>query len=174
MVTTLLDISGVQSERGRRPAPGWPSTPRERIYVHYTNAHADNRLVEYTMDGATVDLGTRPGRAREPPAPPTTRATWPSVPTGASYLALGDGDNVAIDDPNDDVPDVVNPAQDRTSLLGKILRINPRASATPARTATARQPVRGPVPRRAEVWAPRPAQPVAVLVRLGHRRPLPA
>ena len=35
----------------------------ERLYVHYTNANADNRLVEYTMSGggsgSTVDLTTR-------------------------------------------------------------------------------------------------------------------
>ncbi len=154
-VTTLLDISGYVSLSEGGGLLGLAFDPTgERLYVHYTNAHADNRLVEYTMDGATVDLGTRRVvlAVRQPPSY-HKGGDVAFGPDGRLYLALGDGDNVAIDDPNDDVPDVVNPAQDRTSLLGKILRINPRASATRPYRNPLGNPFVGQSPRRAEVWA---------------------
>lgn len=153
--TTLLDISGYISLAEGGGLLGLAFDPTgERLYVHYTNANADNRLVEYTMDGATVDLSTR--RVVLAVNSPSSYHKGGEVtfgPDGRLYLALGDGDNVAVDDPNDDVPDVVNPAQDRTSLLGKILRINPRAGATRPYRNPLGNPFVGQAPRRAEVWA---------------------
>lgn len=157
--TTLLDISGYVSLTEGGGLLGLAFDPTgERLYVHYTNANADNRLVEYTMSGggsgSTVDLTTR--RVVLAVHQPPSYHKGGDVafgPDGRLYLALGDGDNVAVDDPLDDVPDVVNPAQDRTSLLGKVLRINPRASATRPYRNPLGNPFVGQSPRRAEVWA---------------------
>lgn len=154
-VTTLLDISGYVSTSEGGGLLGLAFDPTgERLYVHYTNANADNRLVEYTMAGTTVDLSTR--RVVLAVHQPTSYHKGGDIsfgPDGRLYVAIGDGDNVAIDDPDDDVPDVVNPAQDRTSLLGKILRINPRASATRPYRNPLGNPFVGQSPRRAEIWA---------------------
>ncbi len=154
--TTLLDISGYISLNEGGGLLGLAFDPTgQRLYLHYTNANADNRLVEYTMNGnGTVNLATR--RVVLAVNSPTSYHKGGDVtfgPDGRLYLALGDGDGVAIDTPDDDVTDFPNPAQDRTSLLGKILRINPAASATRPYRNPLGNPFVGQSPRRAELWA---------------------
>ena len=79
-------------------------------------------------------------------------------PDGLLYIATGDGGNT---------PQL---AQDLTSRLGKLLRIDPRRSATRCLLDPGRQPVRRRRRRqRGRDLRLRPAQPVPVLVRPAHR-----
>jgi glucose/arabinose dehydrogenase len=87
------------------------------MYVSYTNTDGDSRLVQYTMDGDSVDTGSR--RALLAVDQPFSNHNGGDVkvgPDGLVYYGLGDGG--AADDPDDR-------ARDTDDLLGKILRIDP-------------------------------------------------
>ena len=86
-------------------------------------------------------------------------------PDGLLYVGLGDGGG------GDDQHGPIGNAQNLGTLLGKILRIDPRPSGGRPYRVPARQPVRRPRRREAGDLRVGPAQPVALLVRPRDRRP---
>ena len=84
-------------------------------------------------------------------------------PDGMLWIGLGDGGSG--NDPE-------NRAQDLGTLLGKMLRIDPTPSAGRPYTIPPDNPFVGPGRRPGRDLVLRPAQPVALHVRPGHRRPV--
>lgn len=140
-----------QGERGLlsiAPAPNFATNGR--FFAAYTGKEA-------TAGGATGDIhldafrpGPGGGLIREPilTIPHSTRANHNGGqlqlgPDGYLYLATGDGGGVG--DPDDN-------AQDIDSLLGKVLRIDPRPGATPAYVVPPDNPFVG-TAGADEIWA---------------------
>ena len=134
----------------RRPDPG---------HEHYLR---DRGVPALGLEPGRRRPATRPDRAGDP-APHATNHNGGQLqfgPDGLLYISIGDGGNTPTE------------AQNLTTLLGKILRIDPRGSAPGPVLDPARQPVR----RRRRAATPtrstlRPAQPLPLLVRPLHRRP---
>ena len=147
----LLDVTGYVNATQSGGLLGLAFDPTgARLYLHYTNANSDTRVVEYTMSnggtGATVDLSTRRVVLKVHQDFSYHKGGDLSFgPDGRLYLALGDGDA----DPTDGIPVA---AQDLGALLGKILRINPRPSATRPYRNPLGNPFVGHAPARAEIW----------------------
>ena len=109
-------------------------------------------------------------RAARPPdgrhaSPTTTAGCCCSGPDGHLYIGTGDGGG------GGDRHGARGNAQNLGSLLGKILRIDPRPSGGRAVLGPALEPVRRPLRRARRDLRLRPAQPVALLVRPPHGRP---
>lgn len=115
-----------------------------RLYVHFTNTRGHNRLVEYTMSGSTVDLTSRRVVLKVRQGETFHKGGDIAFgPDGHLYLALGDGDIEGAPEGH---------GQDRTTTLGKILRINPRAAVNrPYRNPLGNPFVNEPGARR-EIW----------------------
>ena len=148
--TPLLDISDYASTSEGGGLLGLTFDPTgARLYVHYTNAHADNRLVEYTManggTGATVDLTTRRVVLKVHQGESYHKGGDVTFgPDGHLYLALGDGDV-------ENGP--LGNGQSLSTLLGKVIRINPRAAVNrPYRNPLGNPFVTQAAPVRREIW----------------------
>ena len=138
-----------------------------RFYVYFTDRSGDERVQEFRRSRGSpnrADKSTRrPVLFDGRPVPePQRRACCCSAPT--AYLYIGTGDGGSGGDPE-------NRAQNLDSLLGKILRIDPRAQRLEPLPLAALEPVRGPRRARRDLRL-RAAQPLALLVRPPHRRPL--
>lgn len=107
---------------GERGLLGLAFSPDGRhLYLSYTNLDGDSRLDELTMgDGSTdVDLGSRRNVVRV--AQPFDNHNGGHLafgPDGLLYYGLGDGGGIGDPEGN---------AQNTATLLGSILRIDPRA-----------------------------------------------
>ena len=121
---TVLDFSDDVSTDSEQGFLGVAFAPDgEHVYVSYTNPDGDTRLDEYAVEGAgdaaTIDAGSRREvLAVDQPYPNHNGGGIAFGPDGLLYVGLGDGG--AGGDPEDR-------AQDPTSLLGKLLRIDPTA-----------------------------------------------
>ena len=125
--TPFLDISsrvvsgGEQGLLGLAFAPDYPRSGR--FYVNYTDVNGDTRIVEYRR-------GTSPDRANPRSARQLIFQDQPESnhnggqlafgPDGLLYIGLGDGGG------GDDQHGPIGNAQSLGTLLGKILRIDPR------------------------------------------------
>ena len=125
---SVLDISDEVSTDGEQGFLGAAFSPDgDRFYASYTNPAGDTRLDEFTVSGtgaaATIDATSRRlVFAQDQPFANHNGGNIAFGPDGLLYLGLGDGG--AAGDPDDR-------AQDRTDLLGKVLRIDPTAGDTP-------------------------------------------
>ena len=156
----------------RRTGPARPRVHRRRQRAPTSTtptSSGDTNVAEYAVaaDG-TFDVGqrTRAARRSTSPTPTTTVATSRSAPTACSTSRMGDGGSGG---------DPERRASDPTTLLGKMLRIDPTPSATcrtRSRPTTRSRRARRRHRRRPEVWAWGSAQPVAVRHRPGERRPV--
>ncbi|MDQ3462352.1 MAG: PQQ-dependent sugar dehydrogenase, partial [Actinomycetota bacterium] len=106
---------------GERGLLGLAFSPEgDHLYVSYTNLEGDSRLDEYAMGeaAAEIDLGSR--RTLLAVAQPFSNHNGGHIvfgPDGLLYYGLGDGGGGG---------DPENNAQDLTTLLGSVLRIDPR------------------------------------------------
>ncbi|MBA2436895.1 MAG: PQQ-dependent sugar dehydrogenase, partial [Acidimicrobiia bacterium] len=106
---------------GERGLLGLAFSPEgDHLYVSYTNLEGDSRLDEYAMGeaAAEIDLGSR--RTLLAVAQPFSNHNGGHIafgPDGLLYFGLGDGGGGG---------DPENNAQDLTTLLGSVLRIDPR------------------------------------------------
>jgi hypothetical protein len=100
-------------------APDYSSTGH--IYVFYTDQNDDLQIDEYTASASFAPASTRRGVLTIPhrDSPDHNGGQLQFGPDGYLYLSTGDGDSDGLDDVD---------AQDVDSLLGKILRIDPRPS----------------------------------------------
>jgi glucose/arabinose dehydrogenase len=115
----LVDVSGDTRAQGERGLLGAAFSPDgARFYASYTNLDGDSRLDEWVVAGEAVDPASRRTvLAQEQPFPNHNGGHVTFGPDGLLWYGLGDGGSGG--DPGDR-------AQDPTTLLGKLLRIDPR------------------------------------------------
>ena len=165
-LTSALDLADLTSVDGEQGLLGLTFTAAgDLAYVDYTDLDGTTTIVEYPV---LADGTPRPGHMRtllviEQPYPNHNGGDVAIGPDGMLYIGMGDGGSGG---------DPERRALDLSSLLGKLLRIDPTPSARPGLHDPADNPFVGDRRRPRRDLVDRAAQPVAVLVRLGHRRPV--
>lgn len=148
--STLLDLSGEISSGGERGLLSLAFAPDfERsglLYVDYTDPDGNTRVVEYrSRDGRTVDADSRRELLRiDQPFSNHNGGLLLFGPDELLYIGTGDGGSA--DDP-------MRNAQDRSNLLGKILRIDPKPSGGRPYTIPADNPFTGSGDARGEIYS---------------------
>lgn len=117
---TVLDISGIVRSGGEEGLLGMAFSPNgNRLYVYHTDNGGDNDVASYPMEGRRA-LAAQRRHLLEIPHPYNSNHNGGAIQLnprdGFLYIATGDGGGQG--DPGEN-------AQDRSSLLGKILRIDP-------------------------------------------------
>jgi glucose/arabinose dehydrogenase len=116
----VLDITGAVSSSGEQGLLGIACSPDGRfLYVDYTDRNGDERLDEYPLPASDV-LDPRAARnllTIPDPAPNHNGGGLLFGPDGKLWYALGDGGGAG---------DQYDNAQNRNTLLGKLVRIDPR------------------------------------------------
>lgn len=155
-VSTFADISsavgcgsgGCTGERGllsMAPAPDFHSSGR--LYVDYANdADGMIHIAELRAFGGTAAIGTL-RNVLTIPHPEDSNHNGGQLQFGPDgYLYISTGDGGGENDKHEN-------AQNLDSLLGKILRIDPRQSGLLAYTVPAGNPFVGTVGAKAEIWS---------------------
>ena len=151
----FLDVSrqivsgGEQGLLGLAFAPDYARS--RRFYVNYTNRSGDTRIVEYRRSRRSADVAD-PRSARvlirqDQPEPNHNGGQLAFGPDGFLYIGLGDGGGG-----NDQHGERGN-AQNLGTLLGKILRIDPRPAAGRAYRIPRDNPFRGRRGARPEIYS---------------------
>ena len=129
-------------------APDWATT--HRAYVTYTDKSNALVLAEYTGSNTSLDpTSRRVVMTLAKPENDHNAGTLHFGPDGYLYMSVGDGGGPG------DRHGLIGNAQDRSNLLGKILRINPRQSGDAPYTVPSTNPfslIAGPSVR-SEIWA---------------------
>jgi glucose/arabinose dehydrogenase len=151
----FLDVSGQVVSGGEQGLLGLAFAPdyheSRRFYVHYTDRGGDTRIVEYRARRGDPDRAD-PGSARvvltqEQPESNHNGGQLAFGPDGLLYIGLGDGGG------GDDQHGERGNAQNLGTLLGKILRIDPRpAGGRPYRIPSS-NPFAGRPGARGEIYA---------------------
>jgi|GEM_PF-414337 putative cell wall-binding protein len=143
----VLDVAARTTAAGERGLLGAAfSRDGTFVYVHYTDLAGDTTLDEYRLraDGTADPATRRLVLAVDQPYSNHNGGQLAFGPDGRLYLGLGDGGGAG--DPDDR-------AQDLGSLLGKILRIDPRPSGAQPYGIPPDNPFVGRAGARPEVWA---------------------
>jgi glucose/arabinose dehydrogenase len=148
-VSSQLVSGGEQGLLGLAFAPDYAQS--RRFYVHYSaKGSGDTRIVEYRArsNGDSADPGTaRVVLTQDQPESNHNGGQLAFGPDGLLYIGLGDGGGG-----NDQHGERGN-AQNRGTLLGKILRIDPRASDGKAYSIPADNPFAGQGGARGEIYS---------------------
>ena len=114
----LLDISSEVSDEGERGLLGLAFSPDGRqLYVHFTDNAGDTQVVRYDVTNQGVDTTSRTVVfTTSQPFANHNGGQLAFGPDGYLYIGLGDGGGAGDPEGN---------AQDPTSPLGKVLRIDP-------------------------------------------------
>lgn len=114
----LIDLTDQTSTEAERGLLGIAFSPDgDTLYASLTNLDGDTRILSWTMDGDAVDPDTRRTLYAHPQPYPNHNGGGIRVgPDGKLWLGLGDGGSA--NDPE-------NRAQDPSTDLGKVLRIDP-------------------------------------------------
>ena len=134
--TTVLDLTGSVATGSEQGLLGLVFSPDGgRLYVNYTDPAGDTRIVEYAYDGGRAD----PASAREllivdQPFANHNGGNLVFGPDGMLWIGLGDGGGGG---------DPAGNAQSLGTLLGKMLRIDPRPSGRLPYTVPADNPFVG-------------------------------
>jgi glucose/arabinose dehydrogenase len=142
----VLDLTDETEGTGEQGLLGLAFSPDgRRLYVNFTDLAGDTHIVEYAMRGGRAD----PGSARQ-----LLRVDQPFAnhnggdlafgPDGFLYIGLGDGGGAG---------DPFGNGQSLQTLLGKMLRIDPRPSGGAPYTVPASNPFVGRPGARPEIWA---------------------
>ncbi len=143
----LLDIRDLTAPGGERGLLDVAYAPDgAHLYVSYTDTEGSSNLDEYavTDDGLGVDAGSRRQVLhQEQPFPNHNGGGLAFGPDGALYLGFGDGGSGG---------DPLGSGQDLSTLLGKILRIDPRPAGGDPYGIPADNPFVGRAGARGEIW----------------------
>jgi glucose/arabinose dehydrogenase len=142
---TALDLSGNLSSGNEQGFLGATFSPDgKHLYVDYTDANGDSNVDEYRMRGDNPDPGTR-RRVMfvDQPYPNHNGGEVIFGPDGMLYIGFGDGGSAG--DPQGN-------GQNRSALLGKILRINPTPAGGAPYTVPKNNPFVGRPGAAREVW----------------------
>lgn len=143
--TRVLDLRGKVSGGNEQGLLGLTfSRDGSHLYVDFTDTTGDTHVQEFAMTGDVADVASR--RELLFVKQPFANHNGGEVtigPDGMLYIGLGDGGSAG--DPMDN-------GQDKGQLLGKILRIDPKASATGAYSVPADNPFVSDPNARPEVW----------------------
>lgn len=147
---TFLDIRGLVGAGGERGllSIAFPPDYRSsrRFYVYYTDNEGDIRVDEFRRRGATrAASGSRRG-VIEVPHRVNSNHNGGQVQFLGDLLYLGTGDGGSGGDPP-------NNAQDKGSLLGKLLRIDPRPNGGNPYSIPATNPFAGSAGGRGEIYS---------------------
>ncbi|HEX5614917.1 MAG TPA: PQQ-dependent sugar dehydrogenase [Acidimicrobiia bacterium] len=143
----VLDLTGDITDAGNEQGLlGLAFSPAgDRLYLDFTDTAGDTRVQEFAVrDDGSVDPSTR--RELLTVAQPFSNHNGGHLafgPDGMLYIALGDGGSGG--DPQGN-------AQDLSTLLGKILRIDPTPGDGAAYTIPADNPFVGTAGARGEIW----------------------
>lgn len=142
----VLDISGDVSTGTDQGLLGIAfSLDGTKLYGDYTDKDSNTHIVEWTMSGgAAVPDSRRELLFVQQPAANDKGGALVTGPDGKLWIGMGDGGGGG--DPADN-------AQRLDSLLGKILRIDPRPSASGPYTIPADNPFLATANARPEIWA---------------------
>ena len=145
--TPVLDITGQVALGGEQGLLGLAfSLDRRFLYVYYTDVDGDIRIVEYAMRGGRADAGSR----RELLSVEHSQfgnhngGQLQMAADGTLWAGIGDGGS-AGDPPGN--------AQNLGVLLGKIIRIDPRAGGGRPYRIPPGNPFAGRAGARPEIWA---------------------
>jgi glucose/arabinose dehydrogenase len=118
----IVDISNTVSNGGERGLLGLAFSPDgAKLYLSYTNTQGNSRVDEFTMNGDSVNTGSRRTVLAIPQ--PFANHNGGNIVFGPDgYLWLGYGDGGSQGDPS-------NNGQNVNALLGSILRIDPNSRA---------------------------------------------
>ena len=118
----IVDISNTVSNGGERGLLGLAFSPDgSKLYLSYTNTQGNSRVDEFTMNGDSVDTGSRRNVfALQQPFANHNGGNIVFGPDGYMWLGFGDGGSQG--DPS-------NNGQNVNVLLGSILRIDPSSRA---------------------------------------------
>ena len=143
---TVLDLGGQVSTGAEQGLLGLVFSPDGRhLYANYTDRDGDTHVVEYAFSGGRAD----PATAREllfvdQPFANHNGGHLVFGPDGRLWIGLGDGGS--RNDPRDN-------AQSLGTILGKMLRIDPRPSGDRPYTVPADNPFVGRSGARGEIWS---------------------
>ena len=167
----VLDLQSDTEANGEQGLLGLAFAPDgDHLYVDYTDDAGDTHIDEFAMNGRVADTASRRNLlVIEQPQPNHNGGQLAFGPDDDLYIALGDGGAS-----NDEGPGHANGGngQSLRTLLGKILRIDPTPSGDCALHGPGGQSVRHDRRRPPGDLGVRAPQPVAVLVRHRHRRPV--
>ncbi|MDP1793936.1 MAG: PQQ-dependent sugar dehydrogenase [Acidimicrobiales bacterium] len=145
VVGTALDITDEVSTGSEQGLLGFDFSPDgNKLYASYTNTDGDTRIVEYPFANSVAnEAGRRVVLAVDQPYANHNGGNIVFGPDNMLYIGLGDGGSGG---------DPENRAQDLSTLLGKMLRINPAQNGSAAYSIPAGNPYIGQSGRRAEIW----------------------
>jgi glucose/arabinose dehydrogenase len=143
--TRVLDLRGRVTGGNEQGLLGLTFSPDgSHLYVDFTDTNGDTRVQEFAMNGDAADVASR--RELLFQKQPFANHNGGEVifgPDGMLYIGLGDGGSAG---------DPMNNGQNNGQLLGKILRIDPKASATGAYSVPADNPFVSNPNDRPEIW----------------------
>jgi glucose/arabinose dehydrogenase len=143
-VDEVLDLSAVVSQGGEQGLLGLAFSPDGRfLYVNFTDLVGDTRILEYEVRGDRV-ASRRQVLVVDQPYSNHNGGNLVFGPDGYLYVGLGDGGSAG--DPEDR-------AQDLGTLLGKMLRIDPRPGAGTPYSVPTDNPFVDQADARPEIWA---------------------
>lgn len=142
----VLDISGLTEPEGERGLLGLTFDPTGALaYVNYTDRAGDTVVAEHAVDeDGRFDPEGRVVLEIDQPYANHNGGDLAFGPDGMLYIGMGDGGDA--DDPE-------RRATDLTTLLGKLLRIDPRPSGAQPYTVPDDNPYVGRDDAAPEIWA---------------------
>jgi glucose/arabinose dehydrogenase len=141
----VVDISGQVTAGGEQGLLGLAFSPDGRyLYLHYTDREGDHQIAELAMAGRRADPGSQRSVLRiEDPFGNHNGGQLTFGPDDHLYIAFGDGGGGG---------DPLGSGQSLGTLLGKILRIDPRPAGGRAYGVPSDNPFVGRDGARPEIW----------------------
>jgi Glucose/sorbosone dehydrogenases len=143
--TRVLDLRGQVSGGNEQGLLGLTFSPDgTHLYIDFTDPTGDTHVQEFAMKGDVADVASRRELLfQKQPFANHNGGEVLTGPDGMLYIGLGDGGSAG---------DPMNNGQNKSVLLGKILRIDPHANAKGPYGAPSDNPFAATVGNRPEIW----------------------